>query len=177
MDWSKTTARRDKKHLSVGIWCVTYIRGLTLLWVTETAIHVSPFFQAALDCALAYSKDRTAFGAPIAKMQAIQVSWIWSKLEVCYKLLMFIWPSSLQYMYWRIGVKQNPSIHIHKHFEHQWIPLSMNFLNVLKCSQLMKSSIYADKCSMKEATLWLLGNWTLCLLMFFAAVGHQQAQC
>ena len=22
MDWAKTTARRDEKHLSVGIWCL-----------------------------------------------------------------------------------------------------------------------------------------------------------
>ena len=21
MDWAETTARRDKKHLSIGIWC------------------------------------------------------------------------------------------------------------------------------------------------------------
>ena len=27
MDWAKTTARRDKKHLSFGIWCA-YIGGL-----------------------------------------------------------------------------------------------------------------------------------------------------
>ena len=24
MDWAGTTARRDEKHLSVGIWCVLY---------------------------------------------------------------------------------------------------------------------------------------------------------
>ena len=24
MDWAKTTARRDKKHLSFGIWCDLY---------------------------------------------------------------------------------------------------------------------------------------------------------
>ena len=24
MDWTKTTARRDEKHLSFGIWCVLY---------------------------------------------------------------------------------------------------------------------------------------------------------
>ena len=24
MDWAETTARRDEKHLSFGIWCVTY---------------------------------------------------------------------------------------------------------------------------------------------------------
>ena len=29
MDWVKTTARRDEKHLSFGIWC-TYIRYLTI---------------------------------------------------------------------------------------------------------------------------------------------------
>ena len=29
MDWANTTARRDKKHLSFGIWC-TDIRGLTV---------------------------------------------------------------------------------------------------------------------------------------------------
>ena len=26
MDWTKTTARRDKKHLSLGIWCILYWR-------------------------------------------------------------------------------------------------------------------------------------------------------
>ena len=26
MDWSKTTARRDQKHLSFGIWCALYYR-------------------------------------------------------------------------------------------------------------------------------------------------------
>ena len=25
MDWAETTARRDDKHLSVGIWCVLYM--------------------------------------------------------------------------------------------------------------------------------------------------------
>ena len=24
LDWAKTTARRDKKQLSLGIWCVLY---------------------------------------------------------------------------------------------------------------------------------------------------------
>ena len=26
MDWAKTTARRDKKHLKFGIWCILYKR-------------------------------------------------------------------------------------------------------------------------------------------------------
>ncbi len=29
--------------------------------------------QAALECAITYSKERQAFGSPIAKLQAIQV--------------------------------------------------------------------------------------------------------
>ena len=28
-DWAKTPATRDEKHLSLGIWCITYIRDLT----------------------------------------------------------------------------------------------------------------------------------------------------
>ena len=30
MDWPKTTARQDEKHLSYGIWCA-YIRGFTVV--------------------------------------------------------------------------------------------------------------------------------------------------
>ena len=26
IDWAKTTARRNEKHLSLGIWCVLYLR-------------------------------------------------------------------------------------------------------------------------------------------------------
>ena len=26
MDWTKTTARRDENHLSLGIWCTLYQR-------------------------------------------------------------------------------------------------------------------------------------------------------
>ena len=35
MDWAKTTARRDKKHLSFGIWCI-YIRDFTVYCSLET---------------------------------------------------------------------------------------------------------------------------------------------
>ena len=28
MDWAKPITRQDKKHLSVGLWCESYIRGL-----------------------------------------------------------------------------------------------------------------------------------------------------
>ena len=31
MEWAKTTARRDEKHLSFGVWC-PYIRGLTVVF-------------------------------------------------------------------------------------------------------------------------------------------------
>ena len=30
MDWAKMIARRDDKHLSVGIWCALYVWGLTI---------------------------------------------------------------------------------------------------------------------------------------------------
>ena len=33
MDWPETIARRYERHFSCGIWCVSYIRGLTVLYV------------------------------------------------------------------------------------------------------------------------------------------------
>ena len=31
IDWVKTTARQDEKHLSFGIWCASYIRDFTVI--------------------------------------------------------------------------------------------------------------------------------------------------
>ena len=41
MDWAKTTARQDEKHLSFWIWCVADIRGLMVLKgnMDHPAIH------------------------------------------------------------------------------------------------------------------------------------------
>ena len=38
MDWAKTNARRDEKHLSFEIWC-PYIRGLTVYILVVTKWH------------------------------------------------------------------------------------------------------------------------------------------
>ena len=36
MDWTKTTVRRDEKHLSIGIWCGLYQRFGTMSFVVST---------------------------------------------------------------------------------------------------------------------------------------------
>ena len=47
MNWAKTTARRDEKHLSVGIWCALYKRFDCILYVHPIIIHwdVVPFLM------------------------------------------------------------------------------------------------------------------------------------
>ena len=53
MDWTKTTARRDEKHWSFGIWCdLCYIRGLTvrivvLRWAWYRSVHYIDFIMGA----------------------------------------------------------------------------------------------------------------------------------
>ena len=56
MDWAKTTARRDKKHLSLGI-CATYIRGLTMInWSNKDVAFTLIFLFNTLICDVLSSK-------------------------------------------------------------------------------------------------------------------------
>ena len=40
MDWTKATARRDETHLKFCIWCVAYIRDLTVVIFRSLEINI-----------------------------------------------------------------------------------------------------------------------------------------
>ena len=68
MDLAKATARRDEKHLSVGIWC-PYIRGLAVFiiirprWVTlryegwHSTICAIPQLRSVMECTLQWNHN------------------------------------------------------------------------------------------------------------------------
>ena len=58
-------------------------------------------FQAALDCAIDYAQNRSAFGQPIANLQTIQVLlflFLFSNLEESARILQWIIMASLTYV-------------------------------------------------------------------------------